>query len=394
LAGNVATSRIYLDNAATSWPKPESVYEAVDSYQRRLGAPAGRSAYREAAEVERMIRDARSRTARLLGAQQPQQVVFTNNGTDSLNLALHGILRPGDHVVTTTAEHNSTIRPLRYLAAHRDVRLECVPVDSSGIVDPDDVRRAIRPETRLVALIHASNVTGAIQPIDAVAQLVSETETLLLVDAAQSLGQIPLHVQDQGIHLLAAPGHKGLLGPLGTGILYVHPKAAEILIPMRQGGTGTRSESDQQPASLPDGFESGNHNVPGIVGLRAGVEYVQQQGVEQIRQHELQLAERLADGLRSISTVTVYGPAKSNQRVGVISFTVNDLDPQDIASMLDSAHAIQVRSGLHCAPSMHAAMGTLSGGGTVRFSLGPFNTIDHIDKAIQAVDEIASSTQF
>lgn len=382
-------SRVYLDNAATSWPKPESVYRAVDDSLRRLGAPAGRSSYREAAEVERGIEDARRRIGRLMGAKDPRQIVFTFNGTDSLNLVLHGVLRHGDHVVTSVVEHNSTLRPLRFLADQGVIAVTYVPSSGEGLVDPDEIRRAIRPNTRLVALIHASNVTGTLQPVSDVGRIAAEHDALFLVDAAQSLGHVPIEVGEIGAHFVAAPGHKGLLGPLGTGVVYVDSDQQKRLRPLRQGGTGTQSEQDQQPDSLPDGYESGNHNVPGLLGLRAAVEYLEEQTVAAVRDHEAQLTTRLIERLREIPGVTIYGPTSPENRVGVVSFRLGEEDPQEVAAMLDAAHRIQVRSGLHCAPLIHRALGTASKGGTVRISVGPFNTPEDIDRAAEAVAQIA-----
>ena len=277
--------RIYLDNAATSWPKPPEVYEAVDRYQREVGAPAGRSAYAEASEVESAIARARSTIARLIGATSPKQVMFAFNGTDALNIAIHGLLEPGGHVVTSEAEHNSVLRPLRLQADRHGVEVSYVPCDGRGVVDPDGFARAIRPDTRLVVLTHASNVTGALQPAAEVGQLARERGIPFLLDAAQSLGDLPINVQTLNVDLLAAPGHKGLLGPLGTGVLYVGPGLEDRLVPLRQGGTGSRSEEDVQPSSLPDRYESGNHNVPGLVGLEAAVRWLAERGTASIRQH-------------------------------------------------------------------------------------------------------------
>jgi selenocysteine lyase/cysteine desulfurase len=259
--------RIYLDNAATSWPKPESVYQAVDDYQRRLGAPAGRGVYAEATEVERLVNNCRKKVAQLINEADPTRVIFTQNGTDSLNLAIHGWLQPGDHVVTSVCEHNSVLRPLRFLAEHRNVSTTYVGCDAQGRVDPGDIRRAIQPQTRLIALTHASNVTGTIQPVEEVGKIAKERGISFLVDAAQTLGHMRVDVQRIGCQMLAAPGHKGLLGPLGTGVLYIAPGVEARLLPIRQGGTGTRSDEDIQPTTLPDRYESGNLNVSGIVGL-------------------------------------------------------------------------------------------------------------------------------
>jgi cysteine desulfurase family protein len=382
-------ARIYLDNAATSWPKPETVEQAVAGYVRELGAPAGRSGYREAAEVERRISDTRRQTSQLVGADDARRIIFTAGCTDSLNLAFHGLLRPGDHVVTSLAEHNSVLRPLRYLEESRNVEVTRVGVSREGFVDIDALAAAVRPTTRLVALIHASNVTGAIQPIEDAAHVAHERGALFLVDAAQSLGSEPVDVSTTGIDLLAAPCHKGLLGLLGLGILYVGPRAEEHIESVRQGGTGTQSEDDHQPTSLPHKFESGNANVPGILALEAGLGFLRERTVARIRRKELQLTGRLMEGLARIKGVTLHGPRQSDRRVGVVSLTIDGFDPHEVASTLDAVYSIQVRSGLHCAPQMHRALGTLDRGGTVRLSLGPFTTGDHIDRTVSAIAEIA-----
>jgi len=383
------TSRIYFDNAATSWPKPEAVYRAVDDYQRRLGAPAGRGAYGEAAETERLVLSCRKKVSQLIGASDPSRIVFTQNGTDSLNLALHGLLRPGDHVVTTVCEHNSVLRPLRFLAKHRDVSTTYVGCDGQGYVDPEDVRRAVTPQTRLIALIHASNVTGAIQPVEAVGQIAAERDIPFLVDAAQSLGHVPIDVSRIRCQLLAAPGHKGLMGPLGTGVLYVAPGAEQSLLPVRQGGTGTRSDEDVQPESLPDKYESGNLNVAGIVGLEAGVSHVLEAGIERIQERARTMTVRLLRGLDKLTGIQLYGPRTTGRRVGVVSLNVAGFDPQELAALLDSQWSIQTRAGIHCAPRMHAALGTLPRG-TLRLSVGHFTTPEEIDAVLVALAELAS----
>jgi cysteine desulfurase/selenocysteine lyase len=380
--------RIYLDNAATSWPKPQPVWDAVDRYQRECGAPAGRSAYAEAGEAEQVVREARRGVAQLLGVRDPHCVLLAFNGTDALNLALLGYLRPGDHVVTSVAEHNSVLRPLRALQQQRGIEVTYVPCGRDGILDPDDIRAALRRPTRLVALVHASNVTGAVQPLSDIGRVVREAGSRLLVDAAQSLGHIPVDVEQLHADLLAAPAHKGLLAPLGTGILYVAPDLHRDLLPLRYGGTGTRSEDDLQPDSLPDKYESGNHNLPGLAGLSAAAGWIRQRGVESLAQHERALVARLLEGLAQIDGVRLYGPRDLQARVGVVSFTVDGYDPQEVAALLDAQYRIQTRAGLHCAPRMHRHLETLTTGGTVRISVGPFVEPEDIDAAVQAVREI------
>ena len=383
--------RIYLDNAATSWPKPETVYRAVDRALRQLGAPAGRGTYAEATEVERLISETRRGAANLLGASQPRSVIFTANGTDALNQGIHGILRPGDHVVTSVVEHNSTLRPLRQIQERHGVEVTRVPCDGAGLVDPAEIRAAITPRTRLIALVHVSNVTGAVQPVVEVGEIAAEHQVWYLIDAAQSLGHLPFDLEATRADLVAAPGHKGLLGPLGTGILYIGPEIEPHLLPARQGGTGTQSETDLQPATLPDRFESGNHNVPSLIGLGAGIDYVTGQGVSELYAHEQQLVELLRQGLGDIAGIKLFGPQVPQQRAGVVSVTLAGYPPQELAVLLESSHRLQTRAGFHCAPLVHQTIGTSSSGGTLRFSVGPFTTRDDIHTAVEALGEIAAA---
>ncbi|QDU39869.1 putative cysteine desulfurase [Maioricimonas rarisocia] len=380
--------RIYLDNAATSWPKPEAVYAAVDRYQRELGVAVGRGATRRGAELQSIVDRCRQRAARLFNASSPQQIVFTFNGTDSLNLALHGVLRQGDHVVSTVAEHNSVLRPLREMQDRLGIDVTLVDVDGHGRIDPDAIAAAMRDETALVAITHASNVTGVIQPVEEVGRIVADSGALLLVDAAQTAGHLPIDVAQLQVDLLACPGHKGLLGPLGTGLLYCREGLEERLRPIRQGGTGSRSEDDRQPEALPDRYESGNHNAPGLIGLEQGLAWLEGQEPGRLRVHEIELTKALHSGLAAIENVVVYGPA-AEERVGVVSFNLEGMEPQVVAGLLDESFGIETRAGLHCAPRMHEAMGTAVLGGTVRMSVGPMTTFDEIETAIVAVQQLA-----
>ncbi len=385
------SERIYLDNAATSWPKPEAVYAAVDRYQRELGAPAGRGAYSEALEVERRLTALRAALARLIGATNARQIIFTANCTAALNLAIHGLLRSGDRVVTTQVEHNSVLRPLGQLADDGAIEVERVGCDSTGVVDPGEIAAALNERTRLVVVSHASNVTGAIQPVAEIARIAHEHEALVLVDAAQTAGHLPVDVGMLGADLLASAGHKGLLGPLGTGFLYIKPGLEAEIRSLQQGGTGTISFQDRQPTTLPDKFESGNQNVPGLVGLLAGVEHVTGRGLSATAAHERELIGRLRTGLAEVAGVRLFGPASAEQTVGVLSVALDDFDPQEAAALLDTAHRIQTRAGLHCAPLMHRALGTLEAGGTLRFSVGALNTAAEIDAAVGAVRELTAA---
>jgi cysteine desulfurase / selenocysteine lyase len=383
--------RIYLDNAATSWPKPDCVYGAVDAYQRASGVAVGRGATRRGAELQQTVDRCRRRAAEVLGAESPERVVFTFNGTDGLNLALHGLIGEGDHIVTSVMEHNSVLRPLRELKERLGVDVTYVGADAAGLVDPDDMVRALTPRTKLVALIHASNVTGTIQPVSDVGRAVREAGALFLVDAAQSAGHVPIDVRELQADVLACSGHKGPLGPLGTGLLYVRPGVEVRLRSLRQGGTGSRSETDKQPDELPDKYESGNHNAPGLVGLDAGLGWLFEQGLDRLRSHETLLTQRLLDGLGGVPGITLYGPPDARDRTGVVSFTIDGFDVRDAAAILDETFGIEVRAGYHCAPRAHRAIGTFDRGGTVRMSVGAFSSEADIDVAVDAVGELAGS---
>lgn len=383
-----SVGRIYFDNAATSWPKPRSVYDALDRYQRTVGASPSRSVYAEAIQADNEVEAARAAVADFIGAESCERIVFTFNCTDALNLAIHGILRPGDHVVTSVADHNSVLRPLRWLEDHRGIGVTRVACNADGIVDPDDVKDAIRRDTRLIALVHASNVTGALQPVAEVGHLARQRQVLFLVDAAQSIGHLPIRVEAMNVDLLAAPGHKGLLAPLGTGFLYVRQGVEEQLESVRQGGTGTHSDLDVQPDSLPDKYEPGNLNVPGLCGLRAGIEYLTARGLEAIRAHEMELTQRLREGLAALPGIRLHSPRHCAQQVGVVSMSHPDYTPEEIARRLDASYRVQVRAGIHCAPCMHRALGTLDCGGMVRFSLGVFNTNSQVEQAVEAVGHL------
>lgn len=386
----MSPQRIYLDNSATSWPKPEAVYDAVDHYQREIGAPNGRSGYSHAQESNRIVDRARRGVAALIGVKDPSQVVFGFNCTDVLNMAIRGIVRPGDHVVTTVCDHNSVLRPLRALSEESDVEVTYVPCDGQGYLSPDDFRAALRPNTRLVAVNHASNVTGCIQPIDEIGRVVRESKAFYLVDAAQSLGHVPLDVRTFEVDLMAAPGHKGLLGPLGTGVLYIRPGVESELKPLRCGGTGTQSDEDRQPDVVPDRYEPGNHNLPGLAGLAAATEFLRAETVEAIHEHHTKLVTRLLNGFRQIESVRIHGPLSTANRTSVVSITVDGYAPQELGAALESAFGLQCRAGFQCAPRMHESLGTTAGGGTLRFSPGYATTIEEIDLAISALQEVAN----
>jgi cysteine desulfurase / selenocysteine lyase len=382
--------RVYLDNAATSFPKPTAVYDAVDAYQRTIGVAVGRGAYGSALEAQRIVDRCRQRAATLFGIESPSRIVFTYSGTDGLNMALLGLCRPGDHIVTSVLEHNSVLRPLRWLQERRGIEVTLVSPRPDGRIEPTDVRVCLRSETRLVAILHASNVTGAIQPIVEIGELARRNGSFMLVDAAQAAGHAPLDVSQLPVDVIACPGHKGLLGPLGTGLVFLRPGLEEQMDCYRLGGTGTHSEDDHQPRQMPDRYESGNHNAPGLAGLEAGLAFLQSETIEKIRDTEAELMGRLVEGLRLLARVTVYGHASPRTpHVGVVSFNVAGFAPHEVASILDESFGIQARAGLHCAPGVHRWLGTLDGGGTVRFSVGPFTTASEIDHALASVREMA-----
>ena len=395
--------RRYFDNAATSFPKPPTVMAAMERYARELGASPGRGAYREAREAGELLWRCRERICTLINGAAPDHVVFTLNTSDALNLAIKGVIRPADrgtHVVTTWMDHNSVLRPLNALADELGIeqtRVEAEP--ETGLVDPEDIRRAIRPGTKLVAAVHGSNVTGTVQNISAIGRVCREAGVPLLVDAAQTLGHIPVDVQALCIDLLAFPGHKGLLGPLGTGGLYLRPGMERLVRTVREGGTGSVSESDMQPRSMPDKYEPGSHNAIGIIGLSEGVAWLLERGVESVAAHERALTTRFLDGLRGddagwLPGLRLLGPPTAEDRVGVFSVVVEGMTPSRLSDLLEQRYGILTRPGLHCAPLVHRAFGRNpervgeDHSGATRFSLGPFLTESDVDEATGALAEI------
>jgi cysteine desulfurase family protein len=375
---------IYLDNAATTFPKPEEVYLAVEHAMREIGVGSGRGSHRRGLEASRLVFDAREAVSSLFGIDDSSRVIFTHSATEALNLAINGLLEAGDHVITTTMEHNSLVRPLK-AADQRGVEVTWIEAKGLGRVECGQVAGAIRNNTRLVAISHCSNVTGTIQPIEEIARFTRKAGVLLLVDAAQSAGSITLDMRSTNIDLLAAPGHKGLYGPQGTGFLYV--AKGITLKPLIVGGTGGFSSSEEQPWELPERFESGTLNTPGIAGLKAGVEFVGSVGVEAIREKEATLVTHLIEGLTGLPGVVIFSPKEPGLRGGVVSFTAPGYDPADIGYRLDNEFDIAVRVGLHCAPMAHRTIGTYPHG-TIRVSPGYFNTIDDIDGFLNAMGVI------
>lgn len=378
---------IYLDNAATTWPKPEAVYDAVLDAMKNKGGNPGRSGHSLSLLAGSVLNETRFSISRLLGIKNPNRVIFTYNATDSLNLAINGILTAGGHVITGTMEHNSVARPLEYLSG-RGIEYTKVRMDPVFGVNPEDVKNAMRSNTQLVVMTYASNVTGTINPIGAIGEICRAEGIPFLVDGSQSVGAIPMDVETMNVDLLAFPGHKGLMGPSGTGGLYIREGIS--IVPSRYGGTGVHSELLLQPPEMPYMYESGTPNISGLAGLDAGVRFLLEKSVLSVCEHERRLTNLLIDGLKEIKGVKLYGPQDGEDRAAVISITIEDTDPAEVALILDVSFGIAARSGLHCAPDAHRTLGTLDIGGTIRISPGYFNTKQDIAQCLEAIAAIAA----
>lgn len=373
---------IYLDNAATSHPKPVSVHDAVRRALEDVGASPGRSAHRLARQASILVSGVRMKAAEILGVADPLRVMFTKNATESINVVLKGWLRSGHRVLISGMEHNAVVRPLKRLTAS-GVVTEVIPADPHGKMNLDALERMLRCRPRLVAVTHASNVNGALQPAAEIAGLCHEAGVPLLLDAAQTAGLQPIAAMDWNLGMLACSGHKGLLGPQGTGLLYVREDLD--VSPLLEGGTGSRSEEEEQPEFCPDRFESGTLNLPGIAGLGAGIDYILEKGMARILAHELELASNLEEGLSRMPMVRVLRPG--TRGTGVVSFTVETMSPGDVAHLLDEAFDIAVRAGLHCAPLAHRTIGSYPQG-TVRVSPGFSNTHEDVGRFLEAVGNL------
>jgi cysteine desulfurase family protein len=364
---------IYLDNAATSWPKPEIVYTTMDEFLRTKGGNPSRGSHSLALAARETVEETRRLIARFINAPESKRVIFTLNCTDALNLGLKGLLKPGDHVITDSIGHNSLVRPLKKLES-QGVRVTRIPPSpETGVLSVKDIEAAITKDTRLLVVTHASNVTGVIQPVEDYGAIVRRHQVLFMVDAAQTAGKYPIDVEASNIDLLAFSGHKGLFGPPGTGVLYISDHAE--LDSIREGGTGSYSEQEEQPVNLPDRFESGTLNSVGIAGLGAGLKFI------------------LGEGLDKISGVTVYAARNRAQQAPVVSFNIKEYTPGDVGTILDQAFDTKVRTGLHCSPAMHKTLGTFPQG-TVRISLSYLNIAEDIEMTLQAVERISVSRDF
>jgi len=362
------------------------VGEALSHYLERIGASAGRGAYREALEAKKILDQARSALAGLFNIPSADRLVFTLNATDALNLAIKGLLKPGDHVVTSGIEHNSVSRPLLGLAQSKGIEFTRVGVSLEGEIDWREFEAALRPNTKLLAFIHGSNVSGTLNPIGEIGERARKHGIPLLVDAAQTAGAYPIDVEALKIDLLAMPGHKGLLGPLGTGALWV--REGLDLATLREGGTGSFSEEDQQPTTWPDIHESGSHNLVGLVGLKAACDFLRKEGIEKIRRHKMALLSQFYEGLKNFPSLRMVAPASVENNAGVVSLQFKDRNPQEVAARLDESFGVQVRPGLHCAPWAHRSFGTYPQG-SVRFSLGYSNRPEEIEAALRAIASCA-----
>ena len=378
---------IYLDNAATTFPKPEAVYDSMMDCMKNYCANPGRSGHKLAMKSAREIYNTRENISKLFNIDNPMNIVFTSNATDSLNLAIKGVVNRGDHIITTSMEHNSVIRPIKALEK-LGIDNTIVECDKEGFLDIKDLEKAIRPNTKLIVTTHASNVCGTLIDIKAVSEVAKSHNILYLVDASQTAGVYNIDLKYIDVDMLAAPGHKGLLGPQGIGILYIREGLNINLL--KEGGTGSKSEDLFQPNLFPDKYESGTHNTPGIVGLNEGVKFIFKEGINKIKEHEEKLCGYMLKRLEEVPNIKIYGPKDASKRASVITINIGNMDSGEITFLLDSEYNIATRSGIHCAPLAHKTLGTLEQG-AVRFSIGYFNTKEEIDLVIYALKKISNN---
>ena len=379
---------IYLDNAASTWPKPPAVKDMMAEAIEDYAANPGRGGHTLAMKASKTVFRTRVQLSRLFGIQNPNNLFFYLNATQALNQAIKGFLKPGDHVISSSVEHNSVRRPIEFMRKTSQVEAAFIEPRDDHHFYVEDFSKAIRPNTRLLVVSHASNLTGVILPVAELGKLAKERGITFLVDASQSAGVLPIHVEEMHIDMLAFPGHKGLYGPQGTGGLYVHNDID--LVPLIHGGTGSQSEAIEQPTTRPDRYESGTVNTVGLAGLQAGVSFVMEKGVENIRQHEWDLVKQTIAQLQEIPGVQVYGPGIETERVGVVAFNVGEVDASEVSFILDQQYGIATRSGYHCTPLGHQTAGTEQRG-AVRASFGIFNSSKDVKALIDAVKEISSA---
>jgi cysteine desulfurase family protein len=379
--GVIISGMIYLDNAATTYPKPEGVYRRIDGILRTVGGSPGRASHRMALDAARVVFNARESISKLIGCPDSSRIVFTKNATEAINIALKGLLKPADHVVTTTFEHNAVANTILSLEAN-GVEATRLRPDKGGFISPDGVERALTSKTRMVCISHASNVFGTIQDAAAIGRLLRDRGVLFMLDAAQTIGALEIDVEKDNIDILAATGHKALFGPQGTGFLYLREGVEpETII---SGGTGVSDED----LEIPERLEAGTMNTPGIGALAAGVEFILSEGMDKIREHETRLVGELLEGLLGIEGVRVIGTLEADKRVGLVSFTMEGITPTEAGLLLDHDFSIMVRTGTHCAPSAHTEAGTMPEG-AIRVSPSYLNTVEEIKKFIDAIKTIA-----
>ncbi|MEE4603762.1 MAG: aminotransferase class V-fold PLP-dependent enzyme [Desulfobacteraceae bacterium] len=377
---------IYLDNGATSFPKPDEVYTFMDSFYRNFGVNPGRSGYDLCMETGDLVDKTRKLITDFFNGNDPKRLCFSYNSTDALNLIIFGILKKGDHAITTTLEHNSVLRPLYHQNKFNGVEVDYVPFGTNGFIDPDEIKNKIKANTRLVIINHASNVIGTIQPLEAIGRICRERGVTFAIDASQSAGKVPIDMEQHHIDIIAFTGHKSLLGPTGTGGLYVRD-GVEIRH-TRAGGTGVRSAERMHLDEYPYRLEYGTGNVVGIAGMYAGLKWIEEKGMDTIHKQEMRLTRILRDGLNELDGVVLYCQNELTDHIAVISFNVDGMEALNVGTLLDGEYDIACRTGLHCAPLVHEQLGTDRIGGAVRIGIGPFNTEDHIRTAIEAIGEI------
>lgn len=378
---------IYLDNGATSFPKPEEVYDFMDSFHRSNGVSPGRSGCDLSIETGNVIEQARAELTKLFNGGDPNRLIFSLNSTDALNLAINGLLEEGDHVIATTVEHNAVLRPLHHHALYNGGEVDYVPFNDAGFVEPADFESLIKPSTKLVIVNHASNVIGTVQPIEAIGAICKKHNITFVVDASQTAGKIPVDIKAANVDVLAFTGHKSLLGPTGIGGLYVGENIN--IRHTRAGGTGVKSAQLHHLNEFPYRLEYGTPNLVGIAGLLAGVRWLNCNSMDTIHHREMELTQMFVDGIESCENITLYCQEDLTNHIGVVSFNVEGFEATNVATILDGDYNIACRTGLQCAPFVHKQLGTAEFGGTVRVSVGPFNTVDHIITVIGAVREIA-----
>lgn len=379
--------QVYLDNAATSRCKPEQVLQAIEHFYQEVNCNPGRGGYELSLEAGRKVMEARAELADFFHVEQPNQVIFTPNVTVALNIAIKGLLQPGDHVLISGLEHNAVVRPIHALQQERQISYSVLPVDERGLLDPQAVLQALKHNTKMIVSTHASNLTGSIVPVEEIGKIAREKGLYFIVDAAQTAGCLPLDFQQLHASVLAFTGHKHLLGPMGIGGFCVSRDTAAKMKPLYEGGTGSISDRVEQPDFLPDKFESGTLNTLGVVGLGAAVKYLKTVGLNHIRSKEMALTRRLLEGLKGLPAITIYGPQDAELQTGTIAVNFAEIDNAELCFVLDRQFGIMTRPGLHCAPLAHQSMGTFPEG-ALRFSIGHYTTAEEIDYAIASLQEI------